>query len=155
MRRKQMDVGCDDAVDWLKCAGEFVLVNSLVHFLTASKDILRVKDVTLAELDSRPENASKDRKKAQRYMEQVENAIERQEQPIHCFSTRVLDRNGELLVGYFAQSVKSKVSYGAGSNVPSLTRSFSLSSRSSQKMRTTDSCLVLAKKIRLTTASLS
>jgi hypothetical protein len=60
--------------------------------------------VTLEKLAGRAENGTKERAEAQRMMEEMEMAIQRGEKEIHCFSTRVVDRNGELLVGYFAQS---------------------------------------------------
>lgn len=93
--KSNMENGCKNALDWLESA-----------------DVIRLHGVSLKDLNKRSENVERERTEAQRIMEQMEADIHQGRQPIHCFSTRVVDKDGELLVGYFSHS--PKISYNRG-----------------------------------------
>jgi hypothetical protein len=101
---KYMEGGCKSAWDWIRSAGESTTFG--LNWILTNLDILQVANVTLKELDARTENGKDERTQAQSMMEQMEERIKRGVQDIHCFSTRVVDQDGELLVAYFAESPK-------------------------------------------------
>ncbi|PVF91922.1 hypothetical protein CPB86DRAFT_878222 [Serendipita vermifera] len=86
-RQMYMQTLCDNSSHWLENAARLQV------------------DIELSQLENRPVNADKDRLEAQLVMEDMEKAIMRGEQEIHCFSTKVVDKNGELLCAYFSNHV--------------------------------------------------
>jgi hypothetical protein len=99
---KYMQQGCENAWDWIRSAGESL--GFVTDKIPTNLDILQVTNVTLNELAARKENGTDERTRAQVIMEETEEKIKEGVQQIHCFLTRVVDRDGELLVAYFAQS---------------------------------------------------
>jgi hypothetical protein len=106
-RREYMKTGSQNALHWIENACKYTVHSAGKEPLTF-KDILRVTNATFNQLNRRPENGEEDRTRAQKRMEDIETAISRGEQDIHCFSTRVVDRDGKLLIGYFSQSKPDK-----------------------------------------------
>jgi hypothetical protein len=81
-------------------------ISGAVTVYSPTLDTLKLTNATLEELESRTENGTVERSEAQAMMEEMEKAIERGEQDIYCFSTRVVDSKGKILVAYFAQSAE-------------------------------------------------